>query len=392
MPEQYLHGVEVVQGDEGTRPIATANASTTGYVGTAPDAPGGVARNMPIWIANPRDAREKIGATGTLADAYEAQLAQGVQTGVMVIAPEGADAGATAANVAGTAADQTGAHALGRSRSVLDVTPRILAAPGFSGGAQATAVNPVVSGLITVANQSRAIVVKDGPNTNETDALADVGFYGSDRLYMVDPAVTVQDASGSTVARPASAYVAGLIARKDVEKGFWWSPSNTIIRGITGTTRPITFYLSQTDTEANRLNDGKVATIVRESGMRLWGSRSASADQLWAFLSVRRTADVLFESIDKGLLWALARPASVQVVRDLQDSLQALGNHLISQGALLGFKAWFDAERTNEAAMKAGHLYCGFDFEPPAPLEHLTIRGQREGAYYDDLITAVKAA
>lgn len=392
MPEQYLHGVEVVQLDTGTRPIQTANSSTIGLVGTASAAPEGIPRNMPILITGPKDAREKLGTNGTLPDAYEAQAQQGAGVAIAVIAPDGANAAETKAKVAGNTTEQTGAFALSRSRAVLDMVPRITAAPGFTGGVAGGAVNPVVSSLLTVANKNRAIVIKDGPNTNETDAKADALSYGSDRLYMVDPAVTALSADGQDVTRPASGYVAGLIARNDIERGFWYSPSNRIIRGITGTARPVEFNLSAKETEANRLNEAKIATIVRQNGLRLWGSRGLAADPLWAFISVRRTADIVFESIERSLLWAMARPFSTQLVCDIRNTVQQFGNGMVAQGALLGFKCWFDPELNTEVNMKAGKLYLDFDFEPPAPLEHLIIRGRRNGLYYDDLIQNIKAA
>ncbi|SMG62548.1 [weak similarity to] major tail sheath protein, partial [methanotrophic bacterial endosymbiont of Bathymodiolus sp.] len=40
---------------------------------------------------------------------------------------------------------------------------------------------------------------------------------------------------------PASTRIAGLIAKSDNERGFWWSPSNREINGITGTARSIDF-------------------------------------------------------------------------------------------------------------------------------------------------------
>ena len=38
MPEQFLHGVEVVELDDGIRPIRTVKSSVIGLIGTAPDA------------------------------------------------------------------------------------------------------------------------------------------------------------------------------------------------------------------------------------------------------------------------------------------------------------------------------------------------------------------
>ncbi|TRD18399.1 phage tail sheath subtilisin-like domain-containing protein [Palleronia caenipelagi] len=391
MPEQFLHGVEVVQIDDGIRPIRTAKSSVIGLVGTAPAA-AGLPLNEPVLISGPR-AAAALGATGTLRDAYNAIYAQGVQEVVMVAVAEGATPAETKANVVGDASLGTGVWALEAARARLDLTPRINIAPGFTSGLPGEGVNPVVSALISVSEKLRAVVVKDGPNTSEDDAKADRQNYGSDRLFIVDPAVTVFDtASATDVTMPASAHVAGLIARRDVEKGFWWSPSNQIIRGITGTTRPVGFHLSSAATEANRMNEAEVATIIRRDGFRLWGNRSTSADAQWAFLSVRRTADLLAESVEAAHLWAMDRPMSAQLFMDIRDGVQAFGQGLVRQGALLGFRCWLDAELNTEATLKAGKLYLDYAFEPPAPLEHLVFRAHREGTYYEDLVSSVKAA
>jgi phage tail sheath protein FI len=343
-------------------------------------------------MSGPRHASE-LGTRGTLQDAYNAIYAQGANTVVVIRVAEGANYAQTLANVAGKASKGTGVWALEHARARLDLTARILIAPGFTSGLPAEGVNPVVSNLISVGDRTRAIAVKDGPNTTETDAKLDRDNYGSDRLYIVDPAVTVFDAAtASDVTRPASAHVAGLIAKRDLEKGFWWSPSNQVIRGITGTTRPVGFHLSSTETEANRMNEAEVATIIRDRGFRLWGNRSTSADAQWAFLCVRRTADIIYESIERAHRWAMDRPMSAQLFQDIRDGVQGFGQGLVNQGALLGFKCWLDPELNTDVTLKSGKLYLDFDFEPPAPLEHLIFRARRNDDYYKELIQSVGKA
>ena len=392
MPEQLLKGIEVVEINDGIRPISTVKSSVIGLIGTAPDADAAAyPLDTPVLVQGPR-AAALLGDAGTLKDAYNAIYAQGASVAIVVRVDAGADAAEALANVTGDAAEGTGVWAFEASRSLLDMVPRILAAPGFTSTAAADPVSPVATNLIALAEKMRAVVIVDGPNTDETDAKTDRNKYGSDRVFYVDPHVQVFDTDSATyVTQPASAFVAGLIAKRDLEKGFWWSPSNQVINGITGTARPISFHLSNTETEANRLNEAKVATIVRRDGFRLWGNRATGADALWAFLSVRRTADIIYESIERAHLWAMDRPMSAQLVRDIRDSVDAFGQTLVAQGALLGFNIWLDPELNTEATLKAGKLYLDFDFEPPAPLEHLIFRAHRNGDYYTDLVEQVGA-
>lgn len=389
---QFLHGIETVEIDDGIRPIATARSSIIGLVGTAPDADtAAFPLDTPVLVSGPR-AAALLGATGSLQSAYKAAYAQGVGIAIVVRVAAGADASETLANVTGEIATGTGAYALLAASSLLGQTPRILAAPGFTGPQNGLA-SPVVAALLSVAGRLRAVVVADGPSTTEAEAVAYAGLFGSDRLYIVDPAVISYDtASAAYITQPASSFVAGVISATDAARGFWWSPSNQIINGVTGTARPIEFALAQADTEANRLNEAKIATVVRQNGFRLWGNRSTASDPLWAFLPVRRTADMVYESIEAALLWAMDRPFSEQLLRDIRDSVQAYLDTLKMRGAILGGRTWIDAEKNTEATLKAGQLFIDFDIEPPAPLERLTFSAHREGSYYDELISSVSNA
>ncbi len=388
----FLHGIETVEIDDGIRPIETVKSSVIGFVGTAPDAlAADFPLNTPVLVTGPRMAAT-LGATGTLLDAYNAAYAQGVNTVIVVRVTAGATPAETLSAAAGVAANATGVWALLNAANVLGLTPRILAAPGFTSSAAADPANPVTQALISVANRLRAVAIADGPNTTEADAITDRGKYGSNRLYIVDPAVRVWDATTSAyVTRPASGFVAGALSAVDAAKGFWWSPSNQVLQGVAATARPIGWAISDPDTEANRLNEEEIATILRKDGFRLWGNRSAgeATDTQWAFLPVRRTADMIYESIEGALLWAMDRPFSAQLLLDIKDSVQSYLDELTNRRAILGGAVWIDPELNTEATLKAGKLYLNFDIEPPAPLEHLTLQAHRNGDYYEELVLSV---
>lgn len=388
----FLHGIETVEIDDGIRPIETVKSSVIGFVGTAPDAlAADFPLNTPVLVTGPRMAAT-LGAAGTLMDAYNAAYAQGVNTVIVVRVTAGATPAETLSAAAGVAANATGVWALLNAANLLGLTPRILAAPGFTSSAAADPANPVTQALISVANRLRAVAIADGPNTTEADAITDRGKYGSNRLYIVDPAVRVWDATTSAyVTRPASGFVAGALSAVDAEKGFWWSPSNQVLQGVAATARPIGWAISDPDTEANRLNEEEIATIIRKDGFRLWGNRSAgeATDTQWAFLPVRRTADMIYESIENALLWAMDRPFSAQLLLDIKDSVQSYLDELTNRRAILGGAVWIDPELNTEATLKAGKLYLNFDIEPPAPLEHLTLQAHRNGDYYEELVLSV---
>jgi hypothetical protein len=391
MPEQFLHGIEIVEVDDGLRPIQTVKSSVIGLVGTAPDADAiKFPLNTPVLIAgNPRLGAD-LGATGTLKDALDDIFDQAWAVVVVIRVEEGADAAATLTNLVGDATALSGVHALLGAENEVKVTPRILIAPGFTSDRPSDLANPVVTELQGIAQRLRAVIIADGPNTTMADAITYRDDWGSDRIYVVDPGVKVWDTLTSTpVVKPASARVAGLIAKMDASKGFWWSPSNQTINGIMGAARPIDFAMSDTNCEANLLNENEVATIVHKNGYRLWGNRTCATDSLWAFLSVRRTADMIYESMEEAFLWAQDRPMSANLFLDIQESVNAYLRHLKAVGALLGGKCWMDPTLNSQDQLMAGKLYMDFDLEPPAPLEHLIFRAHRESGYYEELVEQV---
>ena len=401
MATTFLHGVEALELDTGIRPIRTVRSAVIGLVGTAPDADATVfPENQPVLIAGSRAIAGQLGNTGTLPAAMDGIFDQVGATVVVVRVAEEATELATMSNVVGNATAYTGVHALLRAESDLGVTPKLLIAPGFTHqrledpqNAGSFLVNPVVAELLGIAQDSvglgerlRAIVIADGPNTTDAAAQAYTADHGDDRLYVVDPWVRVLSGT-DFVDQPASARVAGLIARVDAEVGFWESPSNKLIQGISGISRPVPFSLGDANSAANILNENKVATIIREQGYRLWGNRTTSFDSKWAFLSVRRTADMINESILRGHLWAVDRCINRTYLQDVAESVNEYLRSLKARGAILGGECWVDPEANSPGSIADGRVTFDFDFTPCYPAERVTFRSVLTNGYLTELIT-----
>ena len=268
------------------------------------------------------------------------------------------------------------------AESVTGSKPRILIAPGYTEHVTRAAPNapptaaPVTSGLIAAAERLRAVIVADGPNTTQADALAYRGALSSRRVYVVDPGVRVGQTDGSIEDQPASARAAGLMVRNDRERGYWSSPSNRAVLGISGTSRVVDFTLGDENSQANLLNAAEVATIIRFDGYRLWGNRTTSADPKWAFLGVVRTADVINESLLRAHLWAVDRNLTKTYVEDVVESVNDFLRRLTAQGAILSGRCWADPSRNTPAEREAGRVYFDFEFDPPSPAERITFRSQ----------------
>ena len=384
MPDQFLHGVEVVEVTSGARAIRTVTSSVIGLVGTAPDADAtAFPLDTPVLIAGYEPTLvAKLGTSGTLADALDGIFDQAGAVVVVIRVAEGVDATATRANVIGTVngnGQYTGAQALLGAESVLGVSPRILIAPTF------TSTLGVLTAFVTIANRLRAIVVAEGPSTTDAAAISYAGSSGSERVYLVDPSVKVLNSSGVEVTQAVSARVAGIIAKTDNDKGFWWSPSNNEILGITGTQRPIDFVLGDATCRANLLNAANVATIIRQNGFRLWGNRTLSSDSKWAFLSVRRTADIIQDSILRAHLWAVDRNITKTYLTDVADGVNGYLKSLKAQGAIIDGECRPAADLNTPANISQGKVYFDIKFTAPYPAEHITFRS----ALVNDYLTEI---
>lgn len=393
MSATFLHGVEVLEVDTGARPIRTVRSGVIGIVGTAPNADAtAFPLNTPVLIAGSRSEAAKLDTVGTglgtLPNALDGIFDQIGAVVVVVRVEDGATEADTLANVVGgvdaVTGQYQGVHALLGAESVVGFAPRILCAPGFTHQRPSGEANPVVAELLTLADRMRAVIIADGPNTTDAAAIAAAGDFGSARIYLVDPWVKVLRGA-NIVDEPASSRVAGLIAKQDNDRGFWHSPSNQEIAGIIGTSRPVDFKLGDANSRANLLNEANVATIIRQNGFRLWGNRTLSSDPKFAFLSVRRTADILNESLQRAHLWAVDRNITKTYVQDVVDGVNGYIGTLIALGALLGGRCWADPDLNTAANITQGKVYFNFDFTPPYPAEHITFRSILTNDYISEV-------
>lgn len=251
-----------------------------------------------------------------------------------------------------------------------------------------TTSNAVVAELVGIADRMGSVIIADGPSTTDAAAIAYRKDFGSRRVYVVDPRSLITDSNtGNTVTAWSSPRVAGLIAKSDNERGFWWSPSNQVINGITGTERAIDFEMGDASSRANRLNENQVATIIREDGFRLWGNQTCSSDQKWKFLSVVRTSDAINESLMTAHLWAVDRGITKNYVDDVIGGIDAYLRHLKSIGAIDGGSVWLDKDLNTPEVIASGHIYFDFDFTPTFPAERVTFRSHMTNGYISEVIS-----
>jgi len=298
-----------------------------------------------------------------------------------------------------TSGAYSGIQALQTTYNSMGFFAKILVAPGFSQNAD------VASAMTSMANQLRSIALIDAPPaTPVATAIANRGAAAnafntsSKRAILCYPQETFYDAgivttgvtlssSGAPVASqfnasavgPYSAWVAGAIASRDLGSGYWWSPSNTQVQGILGP--DVALYASAVDasSDVNNLNAAGITTVFNAfgSGYRVWGNRSAAYPGVTApdnFINVRRTMDVIEESVELAMLQFIDQPISNALISAILASVNSFLRSLIQRGALVSGSASFDPAANPPAQIAAGQLVFNIDVMPPPPAERITFQ------------------
>lgn len=395
MPD-YQHGVRVLELNDGTRPIRTVSTAVVGLVATAPDAdPLVFPLDTPVLITNVQAAIGKAGVLGTLAASLQAIADQTKPFTIVVrvavgagVDPEAIEA-ATVSNLIGTTTAEgkyTGMKALLAAKGKLGMVPRILGVPGLDS-------LPVATALVSIAQQLRAFayVSAHGCKTKE-EAVAYRDGFGAREVMVIWPSFERWDTTANaTVVAPAVAVALGLRAKIDQDIGWHKTLSNVAVSGVTGISADVFWDLQNPATDANYLNANEVTTLIQENGFRFWGSRTCSADPLFAFENYTRTAQVLADTMAEAHFWAVDKPLHPSLVRDIIEGINAKFRELKAQGYIIDGQCWYDEAANDATTLKAGKLFIDYDYTPVPPLEDLTLRQRITDRYLVDFAAKINA-
>ncbi len=394
MPASFLHGVETIEIQKGARTIKTVKTAVVGLVGTAP-IPSVAAEyrtiNEPTLILNEIDAVKYFGeqTSGyTIPQALQSIFDQGA--GVVIVinvfdpAKHQSVSDVTIGDINGGVDTLTGKRkgmkAFEDCYSLFGYFPKTIIAPVFC---EETAV---VSQMKAICDKIRAIGLVDAPiGTTVQEAITGRGPEGtinfntsSDRVILCYPHLKVYDSELDTnILQPYSQRLAGVIAAKDVNKGYHWSPSNTEINGIVGVEKQLTSMINDPTSEVNTLNEAGIVTVFNSygSGFRTWGNRSAAfpaSTHPTNFINVRRTADILHESVEYSMLQFIDFPIDNGLIDSISESVNAFIRTLIGRGALIDGKCYYNPDKNPVTEIANGHLLFDVEFMPPTPAERIT--------------------
>jgi Bacteriophage tail sheath protein len=301
----------------------------------------------------------------------------------------------------------TGMQAWKLSYASFGFFPKILIAPMYGTGAQQQVVGSqdavTTSALTTIAGAMRAVALVDSPPATQVATLiSNRGLTGnswntsSTRIILCGPQETFFDVGiipngitisslGSAVQNlfnavndaPFSPWVAGAMAAKDLAQGYWWSPSNTQLIGPLGPDVKVYASILDAAADTNNLNASGIVTAFSAfgTGLRLWGNRSSAYPSITTpdqFISVRRTMDVIEESVMLNMMQYLDAPISNALIAAILASVNAFIRSLIQRGALVAGAASFNPNENPPAQIANGQLVFDIDVMPPPPAERLT--------------------
>ena len=386
----YHHGVRVLEINEGTRVISTVSTAIIGMVCTAEDADASLfPLNTPVLITDVLAASGKAGKNGTLARSLLAIAEQAKPVTVVVRVAEGKDEAETTSNIIGGADENgkyTGMKALLAAQAELGVKPRILGVPGHDNLEVATA-------LAGICQQLRAFgyISAYGCKTVSDAIKYRAGFSQRELMLIWPDFVNWNTTTNNSDIAYATARALGLRAKIDQDTGWHKTLSNVGVNGVSGISASVFWDLQTVGTDADLLNQACVTTLIRKDGFKFWGSRTCSDDPLFQFENYTRTAQVLADTMAEAHLWAVDRPVTPTLIRDMIDGIKAKFRELKSAGLIIDGDCWYDESANDKETLKAGKLFIDYDYTPVPPLEDLTLRQRITDRYLANFAASVNS-
>jgi phage tail sheath protein FI len=221
--------------------------------------------------------------------------------------------------------------------------------------------------------------ILDIPREKKTvnDVLEYRDLFDSEYAAMYHPWVKVLDPiTKNTVAIPPSGSVAGVYARTDVNRGVHKAPANEIVSACVG------LDCNYTTGEQDVLNP-KGVNLIRSfpgQGIRIWGARTVSSNNLWRYVNVRRLFIFIEESIRVSTNWVVFEPNEQLLWLRVRRTIEIFLGDVWRAGALAGAtedEAFFvdiGPNTMSQSDIDNGRLVCVIGVAPVKPAEFVIFR------------------
>ncbi len=195
---------------------------------------------------------------------------------------------------------------------------------------------------------------------------------------------TADPVTGQPAQSPPSGFVAGVFAQEDASNGVWKSPAGleTALLGTPG----VVPWGRMTDPRQGALNPVGINCLRQFPGIGtvIYGAstlvRGNPGYQQYWYVSVRRMALFIEQSLSAGLKWAVFAPNDQQLWTALRLEVQAFMLSLFLQGAFPGstpdqaFQVQCDSTTTTQTDINNGTVNIVVSFAPLKPAEFVVIK------------------
>ena len=379
----FKHGITVTEISTGARTLTAVSTAIIGLIATAPDADAATfPLDTPVLLTDVETAIGSAGTQGTLARSLRAIVDQTRPIVVVVRVAEGADDAETASNVIGTTTAEgkkTGMQALLAAQGQLGVKPKILGTPGLE-------TQAVTAALVVVAQKLRGFVYARALGDTIADAaLYRANFAARELMLMMPDFLAWDTETSANVTSFAAARAMGLRALIDEQTGPHKTLSNVAVSGVVGLSQDVHWDIEDMASDAGVLNASEVTALIRsDSGFRFWGNRTCADDDLFVFESTVRVAQLVADTVARGMEWAMDKPLSPALARDIIETINGFFLELKTAGVILGASATFNEANNSTASLKAGKLRIDYDYTVPPPLEDLGFNQIITDSYFAD--------
>ncbi|MGH8174842.1 MAG: phage tail sheath family protein [Steroidobacter sp.] len=383
MPEYKAPGVYVEEASFRARSIEGVSTSTTAFVGPTllgPQSQGSTA--VEALVTSFAEFEQHFGGLGDL-QSMEGSRCNYVAHSARAFFNNGGEKLYVARVEPGAAATDY-ALAMHSLQQFTDVS--LVAAPGYSARSDAVEIQQaLIDHVERGRNQDRyCFAVLDAPPVATIDEMlaARAGIDAScAAIYypwvtIDNPLATADANQAPELQLPPSGFVCGVFARVDAERGVWKAPANEPLQEVRGLQRHI-------DDQQQALLNAQDVNCIRSftgRGTLLWGARTTSSDPEWKYVSIRRYALYLEQSISQGLEWALFEPNGERLWTAARQAVESFLFREWRSGALMGSKpeqAFFvrcDQSTMTQNEIDSGRLIVTIGVAPLRSGEFVVIR------------------
>jgi phage tail sheath protein FI len=355
--------------------------------------PDGPTQLVQVWSPDPSLANYLIGVTcnhpslfTTLTTNYQAQQLTYTTNSNNQKTPDGLPP--SGFDVAGNSTNRTGIYALDEMQLV-----NLIVVPDMT-GMDTSDYLTAATATLNYAIQRKAFAILDMPSgiaspsaavswATSTPATFGTGIISAATYF---PQVLVPSPfSSQPIQIGASGTLAGIYAYTDQNRGVWKAPAG-ITAPLAGA-QQLSYVMNDPENgQINPLGINALRTFPIYDNIS-WGARTLAAgniaDEDWKYISVRRLALYIEQSLIQGLQWVVFEPNDDRLWAQIRLSVNGFLHPLYRQGAFVGastsqaYQCICDASTTTAEDMENGIVNILILFAPVRPAEFVVISLQQ---------------